>query len=302
MGRDILTETFISISRTFSFSKTAEELGISQQAVSKNIARLESNLGFSLLNRNSHRVSLTPWGKQYLEANVEFSEKIKTIKELFQANTHSIRLQTLNQPEFDLLKSIPSIYISELDADITIDTTTTQPDASIIHLLNDQTDLVITLERFMTDNELLSIYPVFSFEMCFLVAKNHPLYHEGVDYRVFRNEPFVAGTTLDTFFGESISFVQKDIEAFDLEPAYIIMQTNAKGANTKAAEECVAQGTGIIVGASMFRPYEEKNLALVPTGKFNQIVGIWKSDTKKTYIKNVVEYISNLYKQNYSLI
>ncbi len=299
MSRDILIETFFSLSKTLSFSGTARELGISQQAVSKNIARLEANLGFTLLNRNSHKVTLTTWGKRFLEANTEYNEKILEIKDLFQSDNNTVKLLTLNQPEFDLLRTIKPLFIPETDTEISIETSATQPDAWPLKLVDGTADFVVTLDRFIPETDLFCTFPIYSFEICILVSKDHPLYHEGVDYKVFRNEPFVAGTTLDNLFGASINFVQKDINAFDLDPSYIVMQTNAAGSNTKAAEDFVAQGSGIIVGASLFGDYADKNLVAVPTGKFNHIAGVWHKDSKKIYLKKVAEYIHACYEDAY---
>jgi DNA-binding transcriptional LysR family regulator len=58
---------FTSIARTKSFTKTAKELSISQQAVSQNIQRLEEELNVALLNRSGKLEYLTPAGNAFLE-------------------------------------------------------------------------------------------------------------------------------------------------------------------------------------------------------------------------------------------
>lgn len=57
---------FTSIARTQSFSATARELRISQQAVSKHIRALEDELGFPLFLRSYQTVRLTKAGEQML--------------------------------------------------------------------------------------------------------------------------------------------------------------------------------------------------------------------------------------------
>ncbi len=57
---------FVSIARTQSFSATARELHISQQAVSKHIRTLEEELGFPLFLRGYQTVHLTKAGEQML--------------------------------------------------------------------------------------------------------------------------------------------------------------------------------------------------------------------------------------------
>ena len=60
---DTMIDIFLSVSETHSFTKTAETLYITQQGVSKNIARLEASLGFPLFNRSTRSVVLTEAGR-----------------------------------------------------------------------------------------------------------------------------------------------------------------------------------------------------------------------------------------------
>ena len=57
---------FEAVARNGSFSKAADELSITQSAVSHRISQLESLVGASLLIRIGHSVSLTPAGKELL--------------------------------------------------------------------------------------------------------------------------------------------------------------------------------------------------------------------------------------------
>lgn len=57
---------FEAVARNGSFSKAADELSITQSAVSHRISQLESLVGASLLIRIGHTVSLTPTGKELM--------------------------------------------------------------------------------------------------------------------------------------------------------------------------------------------------------------------------------------------
>lgn len=58
---------FATVVRTGSFSRAAAELMVTQGAVSRAVSRLESHYGKALLQRNSHQVSLTTVGEQFLD-------------------------------------------------------------------------------------------------------------------------------------------------------------------------------------------------------------------------------------------
>ena len=71
---------FLSLAKTLSFSDTAGSLYLSQQAVSKNIANLESELGVRLFERDHHRVSLSEEGKRYYGFFLRFAEEFEELK------------------------------------------------------------------------------------------------------------------------------------------------------------------------------------------------------------------------------
>jgi DNA-binding transcriptional LysR family regulator len=59
-------EAFVAVARHQSFSKASEQMHITQPAVSKRIAGLESELGIELFNRVARQTSLTEAGQQLL--------------------------------------------------------------------------------------------------------------------------------------------------------------------------------------------------------------------------------------------
>jgi DNA-binding transcriptional LysR family regulator len=59
---------FLTIAETFSFSRAAEQLGMSRATVSVQLRQLEMRLGVRLLQRNTRSVTLTEAGQIYLRA------------------------------------------------------------------------------------------------------------------------------------------------------------------------------------------------------------------------------------------
>lgn len=57
---------FISVSQTLNFTKTAGRFFLTQPTVSNHIKALENSIGVKLLNRDSHSVSLTPEGQEFV--------------------------------------------------------------------------------------------------------------------------------------------------------------------------------------------------------------------------------------------
>ncbi|MEM1081437.1 MAG: LysR family transcriptional regulator [Pseudomonadota bacterium] len=61
------TMAVLEVAEHGSFSKAAQQLGLSASATSKTVARLEEALGVKLFHRTTRNVSLTPEGEQYVE-------------------------------------------------------------------------------------------------------------------------------------------------------------------------------------------------------------------------------------------
>ena len=57
---------FISLAKSLNFTKTANEFYVTQPTVSNYIKSLENSIGVKLLNRDSHSVSLTSEGKEFV--------------------------------------------------------------------------------------------------------------------------------------------------------------------------------------------------------------------------------------------
>jgi LysR family transcriptional regulator, hypochlorite-specific transcription factor HypT len=64
-------EDFLSLARTRSFSRAAEERHVTQSAFSRRIQTLELWLGVSLIDRSSYPTTLTAEGRQFLETAEE---------------------------------------------------------------------------------------------------------------------------------------------------------------------------------------------------------------------------------------
>lgn len=119
---------FTSIARTQSFSATARELRVTQQAVSRHIQSLEDELGFPLFLRSYQSVHLTRAGERMLEYFQQQEQLLNEIHERFRAHQSSSILrvawsQWLGAPEWfrramaDFQAAYPHIRMAVYDLD-----------------------------------------------------------------------------------------------------------------------------------------------------------------------------------------
>jgi LysR family glycine cleavage system transcriptional activator len=82
---------FESVARHLSFTAAADELHITQGAVSHQIKALEHWLGFDLFDRSARRLRLTPGGETYaLQLNGAFARIVHATHELIASGSHQI--------------------------------------------------------------------------------------------------------------------------------------------------------------------------------------------------------------------
>lgn len=77
---DFRLNVFISVARNLNFTRAANELHISQPAISRHIQELESAYKTQLFERLQGKVSLTPSGKIFLKHAETIIENYKTLK------------------------------------------------------------------------------------------------------------------------------------------------------------------------------------------------------------------------------
>lgn len=81
-------EDFLSLADSRSFSRAAEDRGVTQSAFSRRIRALEEWLGADLVNRSSHPVTLTDEGKLFRETAEETVRMLMARRDEFRHRSH----------------------------------------------------------------------------------------------------------------------------------------------------------------------------------------------------------------------
>ncbi|MDF2788377.1 MAG: LysR family transcriptional regulator, partial [Neobacillus sp.] len=110
---------FIELGKTLNFTKTAQNLYVSQPAVSKQILSLEKEFGVQLFERTNKDVYLTPEGKVFydffLDTSIRFQRTVKEVSKLSTTNKKNITVGLLEAWDIskhlqNITKSISSQY------------------------------------------------------------------------------------------------------------------------------------------------------------------------------------------------
>jgi DNA-binding transcriptional LysR family regulator len=169
--------TFIKVAETGSFSEAGTQLFVTQPAISKRIAALESNLGVRLLDRIGRRVQLTEAGIRLLPKARKMAEDLQDIKrsmslqmegvsgELRISTSHHVGLRRLPKTLKKFQQDFPS---AQLDIEFS------QSEEAYQDVLKGRAELgIITLSN--KENPLIESVPIWSDPLTCVVSKDHPL-------------------------------------------------------------------------------------------------------------------------------
>lgn len=172
-------QTFRLVLQLGSFSRAAEELFLSQPAVSLQIRQLEKELGVVLIERGNNRAKPTSAG----EAVLRFSEQVlesraNLLRELVSLQSGS-SLVTIGCSASSASQVIPQLMgeLQRVAPHIQLRVTTLPPDEASARLLKGELDFTLTTDAYLSDRVVAE---PFSVARLFVVAApSHPLARKG---------------------------------------------------------------------------------------------------------------------------
>ena len=169
---------FVVVAQRLSFTKAAEELGVAQPALSQQIRGLERELGVTLLNRTSRRVSLTDSGVAF------FNRAEKLLAEADAAKLEMQEFAGLARGKFvvGVVPNLGEIWLAHLLSDfhqrypgieIVLIEETTLPLENL--LARGQLDVALLHQMPTGLSSTLLGYPLFTEALVLAVNAEHPL-------------------------------------------------------------------------------------------------------------------------------
>ena len=196
---DLQIDYFMAVATNLSFTKTSEELFVSQPAISRQISQLEKELGARLFRRNNQRTELTEVGRIYYDVFSRFKADLMNAKiqadAILGKDKAMIRVGFLEG--WDLFNIIPAM-MSRYKA--------LYPDSEVIinccgikelttGLLTDSLDIIVTMKNSVSMYNEFESKDVAEIGKILLYSSMHPLASkpkEELSLRDFRNDVFMA--------------------------------------------------------------------------------------------------------------
>ncbi len=170
-------QRFLSVYRNESFSRAAEELGMTHSALTKSVQLLEQELGVDLFDRTTRVVSPTEPGHRLAARAEELLAFAAQVGEEAVSGQQHIRLITGPAViEASLAPVLAALHKAHPDVRVTAETM--PPDIAIARLQRREVDLLLyhsTTIRALPDRRAFRISPVIDEAYVAVVRKGHPL-------------------------------------------------------------------------------------------------------------------------------
>ena len=172
-------EYFAAVARTLSFTEAANEVFVSQPALSRGIVSLENELGVSLLNRNHHTVSLTPAGtllaSELPELRKELDRVITLVRQTENGLMGRLNIGVLEEQQLDEVMQVTFNYFAQ-SLPLVEFTPIRMEGRELLDALNrNHLDIIFSMDFGLSDNPDLETLQLDSVPFCMIVPPDHRL-------------------------------------------------------------------------------------------------------------------------------
>ncbi|MDR0851443.1 MAG: LysR family transcriptional regulator [Clostridiales Family XIII bacterium] len=277
---DIKTlEAFLVLADHLNFTKSAEQIYISQPAFSRQISKLEDEFGCPLFVRNKRQVELTPYGKAFAKyAHTIYDEYRNWIVQL-----QHMKDQTTSQLTIGFLRDLPQSYFPGVIPDFKakypdIAMSFVDCDMSDIFekLMKEEIDIAFSISQAATDFGDIASLTISTLPMCVVLPKDHKYANaESLKIVDLKDEQFIAvnpqgynqGTRHLLAMSKLAGFEPKISGYASFVPSMIMM---------------VGFGMGITVVADPAKVFGSDQVTFVPLddpGAFLNIMLLWRTNS-----------------------
>lgn len=192
MVNETTVRSFLTLVRVGSFTEAAKRLFLSQQAVSKQVAKLEQDLDCTLLNRERGRLELTDVGKIYYKAFGEMEQIYTTARvEAGRLAANQDNRLAIGQPELLDLQQVGRSLLRDFQAQnpgLQM-VYKSAPSWKVVEWLEDgDVDVAFTFAPEIQNREELEYVVVEQLQEMLVVSADHPKATPDANFLDFRDE------------------------------------------------------------------------------------------------------------------
>ncbi len=285
---------FLMLAQTLNFTAAARELHFSQQTISKNVSKLETDLGTKLFVRNHHTVALTEDGKEYRDLFVSFYRRFFALqREILHSQSPSqARIRVGFQEELDfgqlLYYTDKAIHIGH--PDFCQHCERQSPQVLLNQLFRGDLDLVVLYERFLSRPEAYETRELCQLCEILMVADHYPLKGASDQYKSLNDTPLIFDSSEESFQENELTEQARScMNRLGLVPSEVLVVANRSTAFSEAE-----QGNVFVVTTEISNLARRPHMKQLKTGLYESLVAVWKKDCQNAIVE---EYVDTLRQQ-----
>ncbi len=287
-----LTQSFIVVAEELNFRRSAERLHLDQSALTRRIQKLEHMLGFTLFERTTREVSLTPAGRAFYEDNLRllqtYSHSVRAARLVAEGKTGTLRLAYMAFAATELMPYAVSRY-RRLHPHIDVSLRYIRTQGQKLALAHDEVDIGYMIGPF--DHSDFHSLLLTSDPLYVVTPRNHRLTRlQEVRPADLAEEELILGDMI-----EWEAYRWRLNEMFSSEGVPLNIKLEAS--NTLALLGLVTAGLGVTVYPESLIGFLGRNVEVRPLMHPDfrvQTVLVWKRTNRARAVRHFVEVAKNL--------
>ncbi len=298
MLNETMIRCFLTLAKTLNFTETARQMYMTQQSVSKYIARLEEELGFKLFIRTKHYVMLTKAGKSYYaffsRMDEEFAAVTAQTKQYYDNANGSLLIGHLEWLEISsgVTNALKLVREENPKLHFVIEK---HPQMELNEMFYcRKLDLIITYSEFAPKGAGIMSMKALDTPLVLLVSPENPK-AQNPDATVddFRTEPFIKAAASRERLSESKHRARVQCRELGFTPSELIIS-----ANLESAYMAAEFGQGVLVSTMLSRMSLHSELKCYPIGRTEELRCFWHEDHENPAVAAFASALEKSYNES----
>lgn len=277
---------FIELCKTLNFTKAAQNLYVSQPAVSKQISSFEKELGIQLLDRSNKNVSLTPAGLLFNDYFVKITDEFeRTLNDARKLSTQEKKCIVIGFLEaWDMSKYLPLIIKSLAENYPNISTHFVSYNHKELNnkIENNEIDIAISLTHNFESIATINSKEITKIPSLLFFSVAHPLANKpNLTVTDFKEETFFV-------FYDSSKLNTKDRVIKQCQP-YGFTPKVSTVPNVESMVLNVKNGLGVAIFDDWIQYKHNPMLKFIKTGNYHKVDVVWSDSNLNDFVNFFIQ-------------
>jgi DNA-binding transcriptional LysR family regulator len=270
---------FLTLAKTLSYTKTAKQVYLTQQSVSKYISAIEEDLGFKLFTRTRQYVALTKAGDSFYALFTKFGAQLEEtsqkMRDYYSKTFSALSVGYLEWLEISGRMGEAVKWLKSEYPDLKFAGERHSQYDLIECFTERKLDLIITYSEFAPRGAGINKCKVMETPLVLLVSPDDPKAASGATVEDFRNAPFIKAAGSHETRTASRNRAKRQCRELNFTPSEIIIAPNLESAYL-----ATELGQGVLVSTMLSRMSLHSELVCYEIGKTEELQCFWREDTE----------------------